>query len=60
MLVTENTNQADALIDELLSMNRTENVFEALTPSAPEAEQRQAKRKKIRQELVAALSVRCR
>jgi len=53
----ENSRQTDALIEELLSMNRTETVFQSPSPSPQETEQRTAKRRRIRQELVAALSV---
>ena len=52
----ENSRQTDAFI-ELLSMNRPETVFQSLSPSPRETEQRTAKRRRIRQELVAALSV---
>jgi hypothetical protein len=56
--MNENTSQVDTLIRELLSLNRTEIGFQALPPTARQVEQRQASRKRIRQELVLALSVR--
>lgn len=50
--------QVAALIEELLSLNRTESVAPVLPLNAQEVEQREARRKKVRQELVQALSLR--
>jgi len=49
--------QVAALIKELLSLNRSENTPMAHPPSADDFEQRQSKRKRVRQELVLALSL---
>jgi len=51
--------RVDALMKELLSLNRTESVAAALPQSPQEMEQRRRKRKKVRQELVLTLSHRC-
>lgn len=50
--------QVAALIEELLSLNRTESAAPVPPLNAQELEQREAKRKKVRQDLVQALSLR--
>jgi hypothetical protein len=54
--MSDNLDQVPALIKELLSLNRSERAPMAHPPSAEELEQRQSKRKRVRQELVLALS----
>jgi hypothetical protein len=56
--MSDNLDQVAALIKELLSLNRSEGAPTAHPPSAEEFEQRQSKRKRVRQELVLALSLR--
>jgi hypothetical protein len=46
-----------SLIKELLILNRTESGLAALAPNPEQLEQWQCKRKRIRQELVQALSL---
>jgi hypothetical protein len=58
ILLSDNSDQVAALIKELLSLNRSESALIAHPPSAEELEQRQSKRKLVRQELVLALSLR--
>ena len=52
-----NANQVTSLIKELLILNRTESALAALPPNPEQLEQWQCKRKRIRQELVQALSL---
>jgi hypothetical protein len=52
-----NANQVMSLIKELLILNRTESTLAALAPNPEQLEQWQYKRKRIRQELVQALSL---
>jgi hypothetical protein len=54
--MTDKSNRVTALIRELLNLNRVENVSRGFPSSSEEAEQRHSKRRKIRQELVQALS----
>jgi hypothetical protein len=56
--MSDNSDQVAALIKELLSLNRSESAAMAHPPSAEELEQWQSKRKRVRQELVLALSLR--
>jgi hypothetical protein len=56
--MSDNSEQMAALIKELLSLNRSESSPMAHPPSAEELEQGQSKRKRVRQELVLALSLR--
>src|SRR5437762_1130586 len=58
ILMSDISEQVAALIKELLSLNRSENTPMAHPPSADDFEQRQSKRKRVRQELVLALSLR--
>jgi hypothetical protein len=57
-LWSDNSDQVAAPIKELLSLNRSQSSPMAHPPSAEEPEQRQSKRKRVRQELVLALSLR--
>jgi len=52
-----NASQVTSLIKELLILNRTGSALAALPPSPEQLEQWQCKRKRIRQELVQALSL---
>jgi len=52
-----NASQVTSLIKELLILNRTGSALAALPPSPEQLEQWQCKRKRIRQELVHALSL---
>jgi hypothetical protein len=53
----DHANQVTALIKELLILNRTEWAAATNPPNAEQLEERKCKRKKIRQELVRALSL---
>jgi hypothetical protein len=53
----DHANQVTALIKELLILNRTEWAGATNPPNAEQHEQWKCKRKKIRQELVQALSL---
>ena len=57
ILISDNSEQVAALIKELLSLNRLKAAPMAHPPSADDFEQRQSKRKRVRQELVLALSL---
>jgi len=52
-----NVNQVRSLIKELLILKRTESALAALPPTPEQLEQWQCRRKRIRQELVQALSL---
>ncbi|PYX24601.1 MAG: hypothetical protein DMG82_07955 [Acidobacteria bacterium] len=52
-----NANQVTSLIKELLILNRMESALADLPPTPEQLEQWQCKRKRIRQELVQALSL---
>jgi len=52
-----NANQVTSLIKELLILNRMESALADLPPTPAQLEQWQCKRKRIRQELVQALSL---
>jgi hypothetical protein len=56
--MSDHSDQVAALIEELLSLNRSECAPVAHPTSAEELEQRQSKRKQVRQKLVLALSLR--
>ena len=56
--MSDNLDQVAAFIKELLSLNRLKSAPMAHPPSAEDFEQRQSKRKRVRQELVLALSLR--
>jgi hypothetical protein len=56
--MSDNSEQVAAIIKELLSLNRLKGAPMAHPPSAEELEQWQSKRKRVRQELVLALSLR--
>ena len=56
--VNDSADHVDALIKELLALDRTESVPTLHPSSTAEVEQQQAKRKKVRQALVLALSLR--
>ena len=58
ILMSDNSDQVAALIKELLSLNRSESAPMDHPPSADEFEQQQSKRKRVRQKLVLALSLR--
>jgi cytochrome c-type biogenesis protein CcmH/NrfG len=51
-----NPNQVTSLIKELLILNRIERTLAAYPPSPEQVEQWESQRKRIRQELVQALS----
>ena len=50
-------NQVTSFIKELLILNRMESALAALSPTPEQLEQWQCRRKRIRQELVQALSL---
>lgn len=54
---TVSANQVTSLIKELLMLNRTERTLAAYPSNPEQLEQRKCKRKRIRQELVQALSL---
>jgi hypothetical protein len=56
--MSDHSDLVTALLKELLSLNRAESALKAHPPSTEDLEQWQAKRKRIRQELVLALSLR--
>jgi hypothetical protein len=55
-----NASQVTSLIKELLILNRTERTLAAYPSNPEQLEQRKCKRKRIRQELVQALSLQKR
>ena len=57
---TVSANQVTSLIKELLMLNRAERTLAAYPSNPEQLEQRKCKRKRIRQELVQALSLRKR
>lgn len=59
-LTTINADQVTSLIKELLILNRTEGTLAAYPSNSEQLEQRKCKRKRIRQELVQALSLQKR
>jgi hypothetical protein len=57
ILMSDNSNQATALIEELLILNRAEHVPVAHPPSSEEVTRRLSNRRRVRQELVQALAL---
>ena len=60
LVMTVDSDQAVALIKELLVLNRTESVFELAGSTVKQVEERRAIRKRLRQELVRVLHLRDR